>query len=196
MAPGSGRRLPIGFKGRRFATESHLLRAGSLHGHPVVNGTAYPYLAVEPKAYRFRILNACNDRNLNLSLFTDASGGGSGATATATLGTGALAGTVASIARDEPGGTGYTSPPGVFILGGGPGVTALATAVANLTGGIVTSITVTYGGDRLYLASHCLHRRHRGSQNGSGVPTTGFPAAWPTDGRAGGVPDPARAGPR
>ena len=37
---------------------------------PIVNGTAYPYVEVEPKAYRFRILNACNDRSLNLSLFT------------------------------------------------------------------------------------------------------------------------------
>ena len=29
---------------------------------PLVNGTAYPYLNVEPKPYRFRILNASNDR--------------------------------------------------------------------------------------------------------------------------------------
>ncbi len=36
---------------------------------PVVNGTAYPYLVVQPTAYRFRILNACNDRMLNLSLW-------------------------------------------------------------------------------------------------------------------------------
>jgi FtsP/CotA-like multicopper oxidase with cupredoxin domain len=36
---------------------------------PVINGAAYPYLTVEPKPYRFRILNACNDRTLNLSLF-------------------------------------------------------------------------------------------------------------------------------
>lgn len=36
---------------------------------PLVNGTAYPYLTVAPKPYRFRILNACNDRTLNLSLF-------------------------------------------------------------------------------------------------------------------------------
>jgi FtsP/CotA-like multicopper oxidase with cupredoxin domain len=39
------------------------------HDTPLVNGTAYPYLVVEPKPYRFRILNACNDRGLNLSLF-------------------------------------------------------------------------------------------------------------------------------
>lgn len=36
---------------------------------PVINGTAYPYLAVEPKAYRFRILNVTNDRFLNLGLY-------------------------------------------------------------------------------------------------------------------------------
>jgi FtsP/CotA-like multicopper oxidase with cupredoxin domain len=35
----------------------------------VVNGTAYPSLTVEPKAYRFRILNGGNDRFLNLGLY-------------------------------------------------------------------------------------------------------------------------------
>lgn len=36
---------------------------------PLVNGQAYPYLTVEPKAYRFRILSAGNDRSLNLQLY-------------------------------------------------------------------------------------------------------------------------------
>jgi FtsP/CotA-like multicopper oxidase with cupredoxin domain len=36
---------------------------------PVINGKAYPVLNVDPKAYRFRILNASNDRFWNLSLF-------------------------------------------------------------------------------------------------------------------------------
>lgn len=36
---------------------------------PTVNGTAYPVLTVQPKAYRFRILNAAHDRFVNLSLF-------------------------------------------------------------------------------------------------------------------------------
>jgi FtsP/CotA-like multicopper oxidase with cupredoxin domain len=36
---------------------------------PLVNGTAYPYLTVNRTAYRFRILNACNDRTLNLQLY-------------------------------------------------------------------------------------------------------------------------------
>jgi FtsP/CotA-like multicopper oxidase with cupredoxin domain len=36
---------------------------------PIVNGEAYPYLEVDPTIVRFRILNAANDRFLNLSLF-------------------------------------------------------------------------------------------------------------------------------
>ena len=39
---------------------------------PIVNGTAYPYIEVEPKAYRFRILNAANDRFFNLQLYVAA----------------------------------------------------------------------------------------------------------------------------
>jgi FtsP/CotA-like multicopper oxidase with cupredoxin domain len=35
----------------------------------LVNGMAYPTLTVEPKAYRFRILNGANDRFLNLGLY-------------------------------------------------------------------------------------------------------------------------------
>ena len=35
----------------------------------LVNGTAYPYLKVSRKAYRFRILNASNDRTLNLQIY-------------------------------------------------------------------------------------------------------------------------------
>lgn len=36
---------------------------------PVVNGTAFPTLTVEPKSYRLRILNAANDRFFNLQLY-------------------------------------------------------------------------------------------------------------------------------
>ncbi len=35
----------------------------------MVNGAAYPTVSVEPKAYRFRILNAANDRFFNLSMY-------------------------------------------------------------------------------------------------------------------------------
>lgn len=36
---------------------------------PIVNGTAYPYLEVQPQAYRFRILNAADDRFFNLQWY-------------------------------------------------------------------------------------------------------------------------------
>jgi FtsP/CotA-like multicopper oxidase with cupredoxin domain len=42
---------------------------------PVINGTAYPTLTVDPKAYRFRILNASNDRMWNLQLYKAKSNG-------------------------------------------------------------------------------------------------------------------------
>ena len=36
---------------------------------PMINGTAYPKLTVQPKSYRFRILNAANDRFFNLQMY-------------------------------------------------------------------------------------------------------------------------------
>ena len=42
------------------------------HDTPVVNGVAYPTMSVEPRAYRFRILNAANDRMFNLGLYVAA----------------------------------------------------------------------------------------------------------------------------
>ena len=84
---------------------------------PLVNGNAYPYLEVEPKAYRFRILNAANDRFFNLQLY-------------------------------------QAYDPGTATVGAG------------------TEIKMV-----------------------SAVPTPGYPAGWPIDGRDGGVPDPATAGP-
>ncbi|MEN8614428.1 Ig-like domain-containing protein [Dehalogenimonas sp. THU2] len=35
----------------------------------IVNGTAFPYVEVDPKAYRLRVLNACNDRFVNLQMY-------------------------------------------------------------------------------------------------------------------------------
>jgi len=42
---------------------------------PIVNGTAYPKVTLHPKSYRFRILNAANDRFWNLQWYVaDATG--------------------------------------------------------------------------------------------------------------------------
>jgi len=85
---------------------------------PVVNGVAYPYLEIQPKTYRFRILNAADDRFWNLQLYL--------ADSTVTT-------------PDERTNTEVKMVPAVL--------------------------------------------------------TPGFPDGWPTDGREGGVPDPATAGP-
>lgn len=51
---------------------------------PVVNGTAYPYVDVQPKAYRFRLLNAANDRSFNLQLYYGANAAGTACSGAAT----------------------------------------------------------------------------------------------------------------
>jgi FtsP/CotA-like multicopper oxidase with cupredoxin domain len=59
-APGG---LPTGVFGDVSSTPESFMDT------PVVNGTAYPTLTVQPKSYRFRVLNATNDRFLNLGLY-------------------------------------------------------------------------------------------------------------------------------
>ena len=85
---------------------------------PLVNGAAYPYIEVDPKTYRFRILNAANDRFLNLHFY---------------------------VADSD---------------------------VVSADGRVNTEVRMV-----------------------PAMKTTGFPAKWSTDGREGGVPDPATAGP-
>ena len=107
---------------------------------PVVNGTAYPYLAVAAQPYRLKILNATNDRMLNLQMYVADSGYTTVATGTATV----VGGAVTAIAV-AGGGSGYpaSSSPMVHIVGVGYG--AWATATVNGSG-VVTAITVTKGG--------------------------------------------------
>lgn len=156
----------------------------------MVNGTVYPYLNVEPKAYRFRILNASNDRSLNLQLYLDASGGGTGATGTAIVNLGA--GNISSIGITN-GGSGYVRAPGVNITGGG-GFGAMATTT--ITGGVVTAITITNPGSDYTSAPTVTIGATTEVSMVEAVPNGFYPASWPRDGRDGGVPNPATAGPK
>ena len=91
---------------------------------PLVNGTAYPYMNVQPQAYRYRVLNAADDRAMNLQLYT-ASSIVSGITVT-------------------NGGSGYTTAPMVTItpaVGDTTGMGATATAIINAAG-VVTGINM------------------------------------------------------
>jgi len=100
------------------ATPNPSWGAESFMDTPVVNGTPYPTVTVDPKAYRFRILNAANDRAFNLQLY-----------------------------KADP-------------------------TVVTSDGRLNTEVKMV-----------------------PAVATPGFPEAWPIDGRDGGVPDPATAGP-
>jgi FtsP/CotA-like multicopper oxidase with cupredoxin domain len=175
-----------------------------------VNGTAYPFIEVAPRAYRFRILNGCNDRAINLSLFQ----------ADPTLKDNPLLGVVIT----EPG-SGYLVTPNVLVGGTGSGAVALAsldpdtgsiasvsltargtgfTAPAPLTfdlptgaGGVQAqgyAVNVGAGYDAT-LDSFGLPKGGKEIKMVPAASGMGLPANWPTDGRDGGVPDPATVGP-
>ncbi len=156
---------------------------------PIVNGAAYPYLPVEPKAYRFRILNACNDRTVNLQMyvaeplhisitnpgagytfapsvvFANAPGDttGAGAAATATISR-----IVSGITITNPGAGYSTIPKIVFTNAPGDTTGAGAAATATLLAGSISGITITNPGWG-YTAAPIV------SFSGGGTPTT--PAA-------------------
>ncbi|VVB84824.1 Laccase [uncultured archaeon] len=90
---------------------------------PVVNGNVYPNLTVGTQAYRFRILNAANDRMFNLQLyyastaspyvvFNNTGTNGFGASASVTVNaTGSITGI-----NLTSGGANYSMAPSIYIL--------------------------------------------------------------------------------
>jgi len=98
----------------------------------VVNGVAYPYMNVDAKAYRFRILNGANDRYWNLQMYCSAA--------------------------DIPAASGMYTAANAADMWKADGT------LQNGAAGEVAMVPA--------------------------VRTPGYPADWPTDGRAGGVPNP------
>ena len=73
--PGGGYEIPLVLADRQFDPSGQLFYSSDpawlpeFYGDtPLVNGAAQPYLTVEPRIYRFRILNASNARFWNLSI--------------------------------------------------------------------------------------------------------------------------------
>ncbi|MEX8504767.1 hypothetical protein [Leptothrix ochracea] len=132
---------------------------------PVVNGVAYPFVEVEPKPYRLRILNGANDRFFTFNLFqADPSG--------AVIDT---AGNVGSPVVDAAGNRIWVDASGKSIPA--PGLDFYPTDVRMVPAQPATN--------------PCPADKTRSDQVTGGC----TPANWPTDGRNGGVPDPATAGP-
>ena len=176
----------------------------------LVNGHPYPYLNVNAAKYRLRILNACNDRMVNLQLYvatpgivtnivvaagnsgydpaappfvtiTPATpGAGRGATASAVVDP--VSGAVTAITVDIPG-SGYTTPPNVTI------------DPPAFPGGVQATATA-----QIYTLPTEV-----GMVPASLTAGIAYPVVWRTqtpgmipdvlDGRVGGVPDPALRGP-
>ncbi len=167
---------------------------------PIVNGTAYPFITVPAGLVRFRILNACNDRYINLQLYqatgivgtiqitnggsgyttapavTVSGGGGSGAQALATITAGAVTAITLVVT-----GSGYTTAPTVTISPPTTGVTATATAVLYTTPTYAAPPTGAVPATEVGMLPAVLGA---------------WPADYPTpDSRPGGFPDPATRGP-
>lgn len=135
---------------------------------PLVNGTAYPTVAVEPKAYRLRILNASNDRYYNLGLYV----------ADPTLAplldqNGNPVVNAAGVQQTFLAGTEVRMVPAAGDAAGNPAGWS-ATLGAQLP---QAQFGTTFG-------SWHIHAEPSGPSR-----------AWPVDARAGGAPDPATSGP-
>jgi FtsP/CotA-like multicopper oxidase with cupredoxin domain len=179
----------------------------------VINGTAYPYLEVDPTTYEFRILNASDDRFYNLQIVEATS-------------------IISSISLTY-GGDGYTRAPSVRIVdyladgvtpGPGIGAKALATLeldpVTGLPTGRIASIEmlavgsgyvnpqITLVGDNPTIPATAIAKVYGlapGEDTEVGMVEfaefqpdgTEWPAGWPTpDHRMGGIPDPNKLGPQ
>jgi hypothetical protein len=139
---------------------------------PVINGTAYPSLTVDPKAYRFRILNASVDRYLNLGLYK--------------------ADTTASIAPilDDNGNPTFDAN-GVQQFFTGTEVKLVPALAADALG---TPPEAKNTGAGMAYTAACQCQYPLMTQNNN-VASSGPARAWPIDARRGGVPDPLSVGP-
>lgn len=73
--------LPKGYDPEFLNLGSPSMTPEAFNDTPLVNGTIYPYINVDPKPYRLKFLVAGNDRMFNLSLFVAASKNSSDTTA-------------------------------------------------------------------------------------------------------------------
>ncbi|HSP25802.1 MAG TPA: multicopper oxidase domain-containing protein, partial [Saliniramus sp.] len=66
--PGGEFEVPLVLQDRSFAEDGTLVYSGVCQDFGVVNGTVFPYMEVEPRRYRFRVLNGSNFRIMQLAL--------------------------------------------------------------------------------------------------------------------------------
>jgi FtsP/CotA-like multicopper oxidase with cupredoxin domain len=136
---------------------------------PLVNGTAYPTVTVEPKAYRVRILNASNDRYYNLGLYK--------ADPTPTL-----------APQLDANGNPVVTATGVQQY-------LANTEVRMIPAGPIDTLGSPPGWDVVNNVQLPLPQFGTIFPWNINAEPSGPTRAWPVDGRAGGVPDPTTSGP-
>ena len=139
---------------------------------PLINGTAYPTVTLDPKAYRFRILNASNDRYYNLGLYLADT-------------------TVKAPELDRNGNPVFDNATGAqsFYLNT---EVKMVPAVADATGAAL--VPSSPAGLPPYDPT-CLCQYPNLPQLQPTIQFSGPTRAWPVDNRVGGAPDPASVGP-
>jgi FtsP/CotA-like multicopper oxidase with cupredoxin domain len=144
----------------------------AFHDTPVINGTAYPTLTVDPKAYRLRILNASNDRYINLGLYR--------ADPTANIAPQLDAN--GNPILNNNGGRMYFTDTEVKM------VPAVGDAAGNPVGWVTTN-PLYPDGVQMPLPQYPSLKTNINAE------PSGPARRWPVDGRIGGAPDPTMAGP-
>jgi spore coat protein A len=66
--PSGDYEVPLVLQDRNFAEDGSLVYDGVCRNFGTVNGTVFPYKEIEPRRYRFRILNGANFRIMQLAL--------------------------------------------------------------------------------------------------------------------------------
>jgi FtsP/CotA-like multicopper oxidase with cupredoxin domain len=166
---------------------------------PVINGTAYPSVTLPAGAYRFQVLNAANDRMFNLSLFYAADKDGN-VCKTGYTGTFNTAATPA--ANAYPGNWHNctevkmvpATPHRLIMPLPAPEATADGDDTLPACASSATNPDVIRGPGFLVTANPAA-ADYNTFTGLPGATRACWPSSWPTDGRDGGVPDPASAGP-
>ena len=191
----------------------------------MVNGTPYPVMNVDPKAYRFQILNAADDRFINLQLYTSSNivdpaslvitAGGSGYTVAPTVTIAPAAGdttgygaTATATIDTTPGSLTFGQVIGIQFdtVGSGYTLPPVITISAPTTAGGVTATATAQiytGGTEVGMVPAVAGAA--AFPDGSVTDAYGAVNNWTTttsgqpgdiiDGRAGGLPDPKTIGP-
>jgi FtsP/CotA-like multicopper oxidase with cupredoxin domain len=171
---------------------------------PVVNGVAYPTVTLPQGAYRFQILNAANDRMFNLSLFYAADGSGNvcnpsytglnslgGANAVVATANCTEVKTVAAVPHPQVALAGPALPPAETPAD----VDDTIPACISSPGTPAVPLTDVIRGDGFLVTANPNAFDYNPVTGLPGKTRACWPSSWPTDGRDGGVPDPATAGP-